>query len=266
MKIMMIGDVYGRSGREALAAELPGLRKQYAPDAVIVNVDNIANGRGTTPALVQDVYNMGADLLVGGDHIWDQREMLTHMDRSPFVLRPLNYPNGTMGKGFHVLEIKKKKILVIHAIGRVFMSKFTENPFVAIDTLLQKYALKKDVDAIVLDFHAEATSEKTAMGLFLDGRVSGVVGTHTHIPTADARILPKGTAYITDLGFTGDYNSIAGADPMVPLRNFVTGIAMDHLKPGEGPGTVSGVVMTIDEATGLASAIEAFHKGGVLGR
>jgi metallophosphoesterase (TIGR00282 family) len=266
MKIMMIGDVYGRTGRNALATHLPELRKQYAPDAVIVNADNASNGNGANPATIKELYEMGIDLLTGGDHIWDQRESLTHLDRSPWILRPLNYPNGTIGKGFHVLEVGKKKLLVIHALGRVFIEKKSENPFLAIDALLQKYALKKDVDAIVVDFHAEATSEKNAMGLYLDGRVSGVVGTHTHVQTADARIMPKGTAYITDIGMTGDQSGVIGADAKAPLQLFISGFSANRIQPGEGEGSVCGVVMTIDDATGLASAIEAFHKGGVLAR
>jgi metallophosphoesterase (TIGR00282 family) len=266
MKIMMIGDVYGRSGREALAAELPSLRKKYAPDAVIVNADNATNGNGANPATVKELYDLGVDLLTGGDHIWDQRESLTHLDRSPWILRPLNYPNGTIGKGFHVLEIGKKKLLIIHALGRVFIEKKSENPFLAIDALLQKYALKKDVDAILVDFHAEATSEKNAMGLYLDGRVSAVCGTHTHVQTADARVLAKGTAYITDVGMTGDQNGVIGADAQVPLQLFLSGFSAHRIQPGDGDGTVSGVVITIDDTTGLASSIEAFHKGGVLNR
>lgn len=261
MKILVIGDIYGRSGREALAKHLPELRTQYKPDAVIVNVDNASHGRGILPATVKEIYALGVDLLTGGDHIWDQKEMIAHLDREPFVLRPLNYPNGTVGKGWHVVTIGKKKLLVIHALGRVFSDKHTENPFVAIDTLLQKFSLQKDVDAIVVDFHANATSEKNAMGVFLDGRVSAVLGTNTHIPTADARIFPKGTGYITDIGMTGDYTSIIGANSAAPLQKFVSGIQSAPLKPAEGEGVVRGALVETDDKTGLAIAITPVHAG-----
>ncbi len=263
MKIMLIGDVYGRSGRDVLAAHLPALRKEHAVDAVIVNVDNASHGRGVLPETVKEIYAMGADLLTGGDHIWDQKEIIPHLDRAPFVLRPLNYPPNTIGKGWHVLELGTRKILVIHALGRIFMDKQTENPFVAIDTLLQKFVLKKDVDAIVVDFHGNATSEKNAMGFFLDGRVSAMLGTNTHVPTADARLLPKGTAYMTDVGMTGDYTSMIGAEIEAPLQKFVTGIQSGPLKPASGPGTLRGVIVTIDDTTGLATAIQPISAGKV---
>ena len=264
MKILVIGDIYGRSGRDVLAAQLPALRAAHQPDAVIVNVDNASHGRGVLPETVKEIYAFGVDLLTGGDHIWDQKEIIPHLDRAPFVLRPINYPNGTVGKGWHVLEIASRRLLVIHALGRIFMDKQTENPFVAIDALLQKFSLGKDIDAIIVDFHCNATSEKNAMGFFLDGRVSAVVGTNTHVPTADARILPKGTAYITDIGMTGDYTSLIGAEIEAPLQKFVTGIQSGPLKPASGEGTLCGVLITTDDATGLAQSIVPVRAGKVL--
>lgn len=261
MKILMIGDINGRAGREALAEHLPVLRAAHKPVAVIVNVDNASHGRGITPDIAKEIAALGADIMTGGDHIWDQNTMMTHLDRSPFVLRPLNYPTGTVGKGWHIITAGDFKILVVHAMGRVFVERQSDNPFVAMDQLLQKFTLKKDVDAIVVDFHAEATSEKNAMGLHMDGRVSAVVGTHTHVPTADARILPQGTGYITDLGMTGDYNSIIGADKAVPLQKFVGGFTTERMKPAEGIGTVCGVVITVNEQTGLTQEITPFRVG-----
>ena len=261
MKILFIGDIYGRSGREALKLHLPELRKQYAPDAVIVNVDNASHGRGILPATAKEIYELGVDVLTGGDHVWDQKEMVTHLDREPLVLRPLNYPAGTIGKGWHILNIGTRKLLVIHALGRIFMDKQTENPFVAIDNLLQKFSLQKQVDAIIVDFHANATSEKNAMGLFLDGRVSAVLGTNTHVPTSDARILSKGTGYITDVGMTGDYNSVIGADMAAPIHKFVTGIQSSSLKPAEGIGTLYAVIVEIDDKSGLTISIRQTCMG-----
>jgi metallophosphoesterase (TIGR00282 family) len=264
MKIMVVGDVNGRSGRSVLARYLPQLRQEHALDVVIVNADNAAHGRGVIPSMVKELYDLGVDLLTGGDHIWYNREMLTHLDRPPYVLRPLNYPPQTIGKGWHILDIKGKKILVIHALGRVLVERHSENPFYAVDQLVQRHVLGKDVDAIILDFHAEATSEKNAMGHFLDGRVSAVVGTHTHVPTADARILPKGTAYITDIGMTGDYLGIIGSDPLMAMQKFVTGFSNERLKPSEGEGTLCAVIITIDPLTGLSKIIKPIHIGGVL--
>jgi metallophosphoesterase (TIGR00282 family) len=261
MKLLFIGDINGRSGRDVVRAHVPQLRATHGLDLVIANVDNISHGRGPTPATLKEMADAQIDLFTGGDHIWDNREMLAHLDREPHILRPLNYPINTPGKGFHVLTVNAKRVLVVHALGRVFMQAHSDNPFQAIDALLQKHILGQTIDAIILDFHAEATSEKNAMGLYLDGRVSVVVGTHTHIPTADARVLPKGTAYCTDIGMSGDYNSVIGADPMIPIAKFSTGMAFDRMKPAEGIGTLSGVIVEIDDATGLARQIELIRVG-----
>jgi len=266
MKILMIGDIYGRTGRDAVEKHLPELRREHAPDLVIANCDNAAHGAGVTLALAKELYGLGIDLLTGGDHVWAQRDLLPHLDREPFVLRPLNFPDGTPGRGAHIVKTKDgKDVLVMHALGRVFDDQLTDNPFHVIDKLLQKYLLGKNMAAIVLDFHAEATSEKNAMGLFLDGRISAVVGTHTHIPTADAHILKKGTAFMTDLGMTGDYDSIIGADKDVPLNFFKTGLKFERFKPAEGEATLCGAVIEIDDKTGLAKTITPVRKGGILG-
>jgi metallophosphoesterase (TIGR00282 family) len=266
MKIIMIGDIFGRAGRDALGAQLPVLRQKYAPDFVVANADNASHGAGPLPSTVKELYELGIDLLTGGDHIWNQREMVLHLDRSPWVLRPLNFPTGTPGKGFHILETAdKRRLLVIHAQGRVYIDKLCDDPFAAIEKLLGGYELGKNIAAILLDFHAEATSEKMAMGHFLDGRVSVVVGTHTHVPTNDARILNNGTAYITDLGMTGDYNSVIGMQAQDPVNYFRTGLRLNRYKPAENEATVCGVFVETDDTSGKAMRIEPFKLGGVLG-
>lgn len=266
MKIMMIGDIYGRSGRDALEKHLPELRRVHAPNFVIVNADNASHGAGITAGTVRELYAMGVDLLTGGDHVWDQKDLLPHLDRAPWVLRPLNYPTGTPGKGFHILETPdKRKLLVIHALGRVFMEKVSDNPFTALDKLLSGYTLGGNVAAILIDFHAEASSEKNALAYYLDGRVSAILGTHTHIPTGDARVLTNGTAYITDLGMTGDYNSVIGADKDAPIATFRTGLKLSRLSPATGEGTICGALVETDDQTGKAIAIKPFRIGGEIG-
>lgn len=265
MKFLMIGDIYGRSGRNALEKHLPQLRETYQPDFVIVNADNASHGAGVTIGTAKEFYEMGVDLLTGGDHVWDQKDLLPHLDRSPWVLRPINYPQGTPGKGFHILETPdKRKLLVIHALGRVFIDKLVDNPFLAIDKILSGYTMGQNISAILIDFHAEASSEKNAMGHYVDGRVSAVMGTHTHIPTSDARILNGGTAYQTDIGMTGDYDSVIGAEKDVPMNTFKTGLKLGRLNPATGEGTLCGTFIETDDKTGKAIRIEPFKHGGVL--
>jgi len=265
MKFIVIGDIFGRAGRDAVAAHLPGLREKYAPDFVIANADNASHGIGPLPSTVKELYELGIDLLTGGDHIWNQKEMVLHLDRAPWILRALNHPPGTPGKGFHILETKdKRKLLVVHAQGRVFMDKLVDDPFAAVDKLLSGYELGKNIQGILLDFHTEATSEKVAMANFLDGRVSAVVGTHTHVPTADARILPHDTAYITDLGMSGDYDSVIGMEKQDPINYFKTGLRHNRYKPADGVGTLCAAFIEIDETTGKALRIEPIKLGGIL--
>ena len=264
MKFIMIGDIFARPGREAVEKYIPVLREKYAPDFIIANADNASHGLGINTQNVKDLYDYGVDLLVGGDHVWHQKDLLPHLDRSPWVLRPLNYPQGTPGKGFHILEKNGKRLLVIHALARLFIDKLVDDPFAAIDKLLSGYTLGKNIDAIAVDFHGEATSEKNALGQYLNGRVSAVVGTHTHIPTADARILSEGTAYITDLGMTGDYNSVIGAEKETPISNFRTGLKMGHLQPAKGEGTLCALFVETDD-TGKAVRVDQIKLDGVLG-
>lgn len=259
MKILFIGDIFGRPGRDALARYLPELRETHKPDFVIANGDNAAHGTGLIPSLVKELYELGIDLLTGGDHIWDQKEMIAHLDRSPFVLRPLNFPPNTPGKGWHELSTPSgTKLAVVHLQGRALMDgRMVDNPFLAMDELLKKIPHKN----IIVDFHAEATSEKMALAHYLDGRVSAVLGTHTHVPTADTRILKGGTAAMTDIGMTGCYDSVIGADPVAPIQKFVTGIKYQRLQPAEGEGVVCAVLVTIDPKTGSATQIEPVRAG-----
>ena len=262
MKILFIGDVFARPGREAIAAHLPAIRATHKPDFVVANVDNAAHGMGIIPSVAQELSALGIDLMTGGDHIWDQKDMMMHLDRAPLVLRPLNYPQGAPGKGWHELQTARgDKIVIAHLQGRTFMNNdLADNPFLAMDEALKKIPHKN----IIVDFHAEATSEKMAMSHYLDGRVTAVLGTHTHIPTADARILPNGTAALTDIGMTGDYDSVVGSDKAAPVQKFVTGIKYQRLQPATGTGTFCGVLVTCDPKTGRATAIEPIRRGGIL--
>ena len=256
MKTLFIGDIFGRPGRDAVAKHLPILRERYKPDFVIANADNAAHGTGINPGLAQELYDLGIDLLTGGDHVWDHKDMVGRLDREPYVLRPLNYPFGTPGKGAHELATPKgDKLAVVHLQGRTFMegNSLADNAFVAIESWLQKHTQYKH---IIIDFHAEATSEKMAMAHFLNGRVTALLGTHTHVPTADARVLDKGTAIIVDVGMTGDHNSVIGAEYLAPMQKFVTGIRHQRLQPAEGEATLCGVLVTADDKTGRATAIE----------
>lgn len=248
MKLLFIGDVYGRSGREALLKCLPALKAEHTPDAIIVNAENAAHGRGMTIQICEELYAAGVDCITSGDHAFDQREILPYFERQPRLIRPVNLPATAPGQGIYAHQTAEgKKILIVNLIGQVFMTVLCDNPFTCMDRLLDKVKLGRDADAIFVDFHAEATSEKAAMAHYLDGRVSAVVGTHTHVPTADARILPKGTAFQTDVGMTGDYNSVIGADPTMPIMKFSRGFATDRMIPAEGTGEVRGCLVDTEE-------------------
>lgn len=264
MKILFIGDLYGRSGRQAVKQHLAQLKEQHSPDFVIANVDNAAHGFGVTWDIAKDLLNFGIDALTGGDHIWNQRDILLNIDREPRLLRPHNMPEGSPGKGFHILENSAgKKLLLIHLLGRTFIDP-VDDPFACIRNMLKEYALKKNVDGIFIDFHGEATSEKMVMGQYCDGKVSAVVGTHTHIPTSDDRILPEGTAYMSDVGMTGDYNSVIGAQKEEPMNRFIKKMNLGRLQPATGEATLCGVIAEIDNKTGLATSINPVRVGGQL--
>ncbi|MDX2307478.1 MAG: TIGR00282 family metallophosphoesterase [Hyphomicrobium sp.] len=264
MRLLFLGDVVGRAGRKAVVEMLPRLRERYALDFVVVNAENSAGGFGITEAILEDLVDAGADAVTLGNHAFDQREALVFINRHTRLVRPLNFPKGTPGRGASLVTARNgMEVLVINAMGRVFMTEL-DCPFRAIDAELASCALKSGADAIVVDFHAEATSEKQAMGLFLDSRVTLVVGTHTHTPTADERILPGGTAYMSDAGMCGDYNSVLGMDPDEPLNRFITRIPRERFEPANGPATVSGVAVETDDRTGLAIRVKSLRLGGIL--
>lgn len=265
MKILFIGDIFGRSGREALAKHLPMLKEKYAPDVTIVNCDNAANGRGVTPKNTEEFYALGVDCLTGGDHIWDQRQIIPYIDKDPKLLRPINFPSHTPGNGSLLFKTPSgQTCLIIHALGRVFIDP-ADNPFPIVKEIIDKHPLGKSVDAIFVDFHAEATSEKMAMGQYLDGQVSAVVGSHTHIQTADAHIMGAGTAYMTDAGMTGSYDSVIGARKDIAIHRFLHKTPHpERLSPATGEGTLCGALVTTNDQTGLANKIETIRVGGVL--
>ncbi|MBX3491689.1 MAG: YmdB family metallophosphoesterase [Parvibaculum sp.] len=264
MRLLFLGDIVGRSGRDALVAELPGLRRQLGLDFVIVNGENAAGGFGITGAICDEVFDAGADVITLGNHSWDQREALVHIEREPRLIRPVNYPSGTPGRGATLVESASgARVLVVNALGRVFMEAL-DCPFEAVDRQLDACPLGQAADAIVIDMHAEATSEKMAMGHFCDGRVSLVVGTHSHVPTADAQVLPGGTAYQTDAGMCGDYNSVIGMEKDEPLNRFITKIPSGRFQPAMGPATLCGVFVETDAASGLARRVEPVRIGGRL--
>ena len=264
MRLLFLGDVVGRSGRQAVVAKLPELRARYKLDFVAVNGENAAGGFGITESIVNDLIDAGADVVTLGNHAFDQKEALVFIERQPKLLRPINYPPGTPGRGSGLFKAANgADVLVINAQGLVFMPELAD-PFRAVDVEVAACGLKQGADAILVDFHAEATSEKQALAYFLDGRVSLVVGTHTHAPTADERVLPEGTAFIGDLGMCGDYDSVLGMVKDEPLNRFLTKIPRSRMEPALGQATVAGVAVETDDATGLATRVAGVRLGGVL--
>ncbi|MDQ2860875.1 MAG: YmdB family metallophosphoesterase [Pseudomonadota bacterium] len=266
MRLAFFGDIVGRSGREGLVDHLPALRRRLNLEFVIVNAENAAAGYGITESTARELFDAGADCLTLGNHSWDQKEALTYIVRESRLIRPLNYPplSDVPGRGAQLFETERgRRVLVINLLGRVNMDAL-DDPFAAVDRELNACPLGEVADAIVIDLHAEATSEKMAMGHFCDGRASLVIGTHTHVPTADAQILRHGTAYQTDAGACADYDSVIGNQKEEPLRRFVTRISGGRYKPAEGPATVCGVYLETDEATGLALRMEPIRVGGRL--
>jgi hypothetical protein len=264
MRLLFLGDVVGRAGRKVVLEHLPGLRRRYNLDFVVVNGENAAGGFGITEAIFNDLLDAGADVVTLGNHAFDQREALVFIERQPRLLRPLNFPDGTPGRGVGLYKARNgAMVLVMNALGRVFMTEL-DCPFRAIDRELSLCPLKQGADAVFIDFHAEATSEKQALAHFLDSRVSAVVGTHTHAPTADEQVLPGGTAYMSDAGMCGDYNSVLGMDKAEPINRFITRIPRERFEPATGPATLSGMAVDIDDATGLASRVKGLRLGGAL--
>jgi 2',3'-cyclic-nucleotide 2'-phosphodiesterase len=264
MRILFIGDVVGRTGRSIVNERLPGVIAEWKLDLVIINGENAAGGFGITEAIYNEMIDAGADAITLGNHAWDQREALVFIERAPRLIRPVNYPKGTPGRGSALVETKNgKHALVINAMGRVFMDAL-DDPFAAVERELAACPLKSGADAIILDMHCEATSEKQAMGFFCDGRVSLVVGTHTHCPTADHRIMPGRTAFVSDVGMTGDFESVIGMNKDEPLNRFLRKIPGAKFEPASGPATLCGLAVETDDATGLASKVGAVRLGGIL--
>jgi len=248
MLILAIGDIIGQPGRQAIHELVPGLRQQYGLDLVIANGENVAGGFGLTLKTAEELLSNGIDVLTSGNHIWAQKEIIPYLDSDMPILRPLNYPAGVPGRGY----LKTGKVMIVNLIGRTFMNSF-DCPFRAMDRLLAE--LKPKPPVIIVDFHAEATSEKVAFGRYLDGRVSAVLGTHTHVGTIDARILPGGTAYVTDIGMTGPTDSIIGDDAEAVIQRFLT-MMPHHLAVGKGKPVLNGILVGIDESSGRATSIE----------
>jgi 2',3'-cyclic-nucleotide 2'-phosphodiesterase len=264
MRILFIGDIVGRSGRNILLDRMPKLIAQWKLDLVVVNGENAAGGFGITEAIYNEMIDAGADAITLGNHAWDQREALVFIERAPRLIRPINYPPGTPGRGAVMIDTKNgKRALVINAMGRIFMEPL-DDPFSAIDREIAACPLKSGADAIVVDMHCEATSEKQSMGYLCDGRASLVVGTHTHAPTADHRIMPGGTAFMSDVGMTGDYQSVIGMDKDEPLGRFMRRIPTSKFEAANGPATLAALAVETDDATGLATRVGPVRLGGVL--
>jgi len=264
VNLLLCGDVVGRPGRDAVRAHLPQARRALAIDVAIVNAENAAHGFGLTEKICGELYDAGADILTTGNHAWDQREIIPYIERDRHLLRPDNFPPGTPGAGtcFHTLG-DGRTILVINLMGRLFMDAL-DDPFRAVDAELAKYTLGGTAHCILVDVHGEATSEKQSVGHYCDGRVSAVLGTHSHIPTADAWILPGGTAYQTDVGMCGDYDSVIGMKKEIAVQRFVRKIPGERLAPAEGEATLCAAVVETDDRTGLARSIRPLRLGGVL--
>lgn len=262
-RLLFCGDIVGRSGGEAVLKELPSLIKKYQLDWVVINGENAAAGFGITADISRELLAVGVDAITTGNHIWDQRSIVAYMSQEPRLLRPLNYPPHTPGHGYVLLEKPGvKQLLVINVMGRLFMEPFLDDPFRAVEEVLTRFSLKdSQIGMIVVDFHGETTSEKTAFAHHFDGRVSLVVGTHTHVPTADTRILSKGTGYQTDIGMCGDYDSVIGMTKETAVPKMLKKGLTEKLTPALGPATLSGVIIETDAITGLATSIHPLIIG-----
>lgn len=261
MRLLFLGDLVGKVGRNVVIDKLPSLVDDYALDFVIVNGENAAGGFGITEEICQDVIDAGADVVTLGNHSWDQREALVFIERQDKLLRPVNYPSGTPGRGANLYTARNgARVLVMNVMGRIYMDAL-DDPFAAVERELDACPMGDVADAVVIDMHAEATSEKQAMGHFLDGRVSLVVGTHTHVPTADHQIMAGGTAYMSDAGMCGDYDSVLGMDKEEPVNRFLRKIPGSRFQPATGEATICGVAVDIDLNTGLATDVAPLRIG-----
>jgi metallophosphoesterase (TIGR00282 family) len=264
MRILFVGDIVGRSGRAIVLERVPRLIRDWRLDFVAINGENAAGGFGITEAIYQEFVDAGVDAVTLGNHAWDQKEALVFIERAPRLVRPINYPSGTPGRGAALVESRNgARVLVVNAMGRIFMDPL-DDPFVAVERELMARPLNSAANAVIVDFHGEATSEKQALGHFCDGRASLVVGTHTHVPTADHQILPGGTAYMSDVGMTGDYDSVIGMAKDEPLNRFLHRIPTSRFEPATGAATLCAVAVETDDATGLALRVAGVRLGGRL--
>jgi metallophosphoesterase (TIGR00282 family) len=265
MKILFLGDVMGRAGRAAITEHLPRLRAEWRLDFVVVNGENATGGMGLSGEHAKLLLAAGADCLTLGDHAFDQRDMLQFIEQEPRIIRPLNYAKSAPGRGHRLFTAQNgKKVLVAQVLGQVFMKRPFDDPFSAIEPVLKSHPRGGLAQAVIVDMHCEATSEKMAMGHYCDGRASLVVGTHTHVPTADAQVLPGSTGYLTDAGMCGDYNSVIGMDKAEPMRRFITGMSKGRFTPALGDPTVSGVYVETDDRSGAAQVVRMIRIGGRL--
>lgn len=265
MKILYLGDVVGRSGRQAITDNLKQVRDDWKLDFVVVNGENATNGVGLSGDHAKLLFEAGADCVTLGDHAFDQRDMLQFIDRENRIIRPINFAKQAPGRGARVFDVQGgRKILVAQVLGQVFMKRAFDDPFSALDQVLRSHPLGGLVNASLVDIHCEATSEKMGVGHFCDGRASVVVGSHTHVPTADAMVMPGGTAYLSDAGMCGDYNSVIGMEKAEPMRRFVTGMSKGRFTPASGEATLCGFYVETDDRTGKAKAAKAIRVGGAL--
>ena len=265
MRLLYLGDVVGRAGRTAIKGRLSELRERLKADFVIVNAENATSGIGVSTEHATGLLQAGADVLTLGDHAFDQRDLLSGIEREPRILRPLNYSKAAPGVGARVFDGPGgRKVLVAQVLGQVFMKRPFDDPSSEIERVLKQHPLGGLVQASLVDIHCEATSEKMAMGHFCDGRVSAVIGSHTHVPTGDCMVLPRGTAYMTDAGMCGDYNSVIGMEKDEPMRRFITGMGKGRFQPATGEATLSGALVETDDKTGRALSISPVRDGGVL--
>ncbi len=264
MRILLLGDLLGRSGREAALKHIPELRASLKLDFVAVNAENASHGFGLGPDMAEALFAAGADVITLGNHAWDRREIIPYIANEKRLIRPINFPPGTPGTGACLAALPDgRKVLVAQAMGRLFMDPM-DCPFRSVDELLTRHKLGVTVQAILVDIHAEASSEKMAFGHAFDGRVSCITGTHTHVPTADHQVLPGGTAYMTDLGMCGDYDSVIGMQKAAALNRFIRKMPGEKLSPAEGEATLCGAFVETNDATGLARRIEPLRLGGRL--
>lgn len=264
MKILFIGDIMGRAGREALEIYLPELRRDLAPDVIIVNGENAAHGKGITEKICKQIHDLGADCITSGNHIWDQREIIPYIARDARLLRPANFPPGTPGGGIYRLTLQDgRAVVIVNLMARLFMDPL-DDPFALLAEIVAEHKMGQNCHALFVDFHGETTSEKYSLAHHFDGRVSAVIGTHTHAPTADAHIMPAGTAYMSDAGMTGDYDSVIGVRKDIAVHRFVRKMPGEPLIPASENKTLCGVFIVTDDHTGRSISIDPVRVGDTL--